>query len=270
MFRRHHLRVATAALPWRRWRARHQQDKATAGFRHCCASCRCVAERRSRVKGAGHRRGAAGARRQGVGAADALRLQGGDRPHVGAGVAFGVVAGLVPPIPSRASPGCSPTICATPCSRRSGSARRASWPARCSATSTICRCASTSSGAPEPDQDRRARHQEHRHDALFPAVQHRPDDGRAGRHLRHLLRQVRPRAGRRHAGRWSRIYIAFTRVVTDWRAQVQREMNEVDNRAIGRAVDSPAQLRDGQIFRRRGARGEALRRSDRRLHRAPR
>jgi ATP-binding cassette subfamily B protein len=34
------------------------------------------------------------------------------------------------------------------------------------------------------------------------------------------------------------VYIAFTRAVTDWRARVQREMNEVDNRAIGRAVDS--------------------------------
>ncbi len=34
------------------------------------------------------------------------------------------------------------------------------------------------------------------------------------------------------------IYIIFTRVVTDWRAKLQREMNEVDNRAIGRAVDS--------------------------------
>jgi ATP-binding cassette subfamily B protein len=34
------------------------------------------------------------------------------------------------------------------------------------------------------------------------------------------------------------IYILFTRLVTDWRARVQREMNEVDNRAIGRAVDS--------------------------------
>src|SRR6476619_3528044 len=34
------------------------------------------------------------------------------------------------------------------------------------------------------------------------------------------------------------VYIAFTRQVTDWRAQVQRQMNEVDNRAIGRAVDS--------------------------------
>ena len=34
------------------------------------------------------------------------------------------------------------------------------------------------------------------------------------------------------------VYIAFTRWITDWRAKVQREMNEVDNRAIGRAVDS--------------------------------
>ncbi|MGI8612004.1 MAG: ABCB family ABC transporter ATP-binding protein/permease [Sphingomicrobium sp.] len=34
------------------------------------------------------------------------------------------------------------------------------------------------------------------------------------------------------------VYIVFTRIVTDWRARVQREMNEVDNRAIGRAVDS--------------------------------
>ncbi|MES2147935.1 MAG: ABC transporter ATP-binding protein/permease, partial [Pseudomonadota bacterium] len=34
------------------------------------------------------------------------------------------------------------------------------------------------------------------------------------------------------------IYITFTRAVTDWRAKLQRQMNEVDNRAIGRAVDS--------------------------------
>src|SRR4029453_13589323 len=33
-------------------------------------------------------------------------------------------------------------------------------------------------------------------------------------------------------------YIAFTRWITDWRAKLQREMNEVDNQAIGRAVDS--------------------------------
>jgi ATP-binding cassette subfamily B protein len=34
------------------------------------------------------------------------------------------------------------------------------------------------------------------------------------------------------------IYITFTRRVTDWRAQLQRQMNDVDNKAIGRAVDS--------------------------------
>jgi ATP-binding cassette subfamily B protein len=34
------------------------------------------------------------------------------------------------------------------------------------------------------------------------------------------------------------IYIAFTRWVTDWRANLQRQMNDVDNKAIGRAVDS--------------------------------
>ncbi|HST35140.1 MAG TPA: ABC transporter ATP-binding protein/permease [Allosphingosinicella sp.] len=34
------------------------------------------------------------------------------------------------------------------------------------------------------------------------------------------------------------LYIAFTRWVTEWRAQLQREMNEVDNQAIARAVDS--------------------------------
>jgi ATP-binding cassette subfamily B protein len=33
-------------------------------------------------------------------------------------------------------------------------------------------------------------------------------------------------------------YILFTRKVTDWRAQLQRQMNDVDNKAIGRAVDS--------------------------------
>ena len=34
------------------------------------------------------------------------------------------------------------------------------------------------------------------------------------------------------------LYIGFTRKVTDWRTKLQREMNDVDNRAIGRAVDS--------------------------------
>ncbi|WP_037498791.1 ABCB family ABC transporter ATP-binding protein/permease [Sphingomonas jaspsi] len=34
------------------------------------------------------------------------------------------------------------------------------------------------------------------------------------------------------------VYITYTRRVTEWRAKLQREMNEDDNRAIGRAVDS--------------------------------
>lgn len=34
------------------------------------------------------------------------------------------------------------------------------------------------------------------------------------------------------------VYIWFTRTVTEWRAKLQREMNEVDNQAIARAVDS--------------------------------
>ncbi|HET9429487.1 MAG TPA: ABC transporter ATP-binding protein/permease [Allosphingosinicella sp.] len=33
-------------------------------------------------------------------------------------------------------------------------------------------------------------------------------------------------------------YIWFTRIVTEWRAKLQREMNDVDNQAIARAVDS--------------------------------
>jgi len=33
-------------------------------------------------------------------------------------------------------------------------------------------------------------------------------------------------------------YILFTRIVTDWRTKLRREMNEIDNQAIARAVDS--------------------------------
>jgi ATP-binding cassette subfamily B protein len=33
-------------------------------------------------------------------------------------------------------------------------------------------------------------------------------------------------------------YIAFTRWVTEWRSRLQREMNELDNQTVGRAVDS--------------------------------
>ncbi len=61
------------------------------------------------------------------------------------------------------------------------------------------------------------------------------------------------------------IYILFTRRVTEWRADLQRQLNDVDNKAIGRAVDFAAELRDGQIFQRRRTRVEALRRSHHRF-----
>ncbi|MBA3676140.1 MAG: ABC transporter ATP-binding protein/permease [Sphingosinicella sp.] len=34
------------------------------------------------------------------------------------------------------------------------------------------------------------------------------------------------------------VYIGFTRIVTDWRSRLRRELNEIDNHAISRAVDS--------------------------------
>jgi ATP-binding cassette subfamily B protein len=34
------------------------------------------------------------------------------------------------------------------------------------------------------------------------------------------------------------LYIFFTRLVTDWRSQLRRELNDIDNKAIARAVDS--------------------------------
>jgi len=34
------------------------------------------------------------------------------------------------------------------------------------------------------------------------------------------------------------VYIAFTRIVTEWRTKLRREMNDIDNHAIARAVDS--------------------------------
>jgi ABC-type transport system involved in Fe-S cluster assembly fused permease/ATPase subunit len=55
------------------------------------------------------------------------------------------------------------------------------------------------------------------------------------------------------------IYIAFTRAVTDWRTKLQREMNEVDNRAIGRAVDSLLNYETVKYF---GAEEREVRRYD--------
>ena len=53
-------------------------------------------------------------------------------------------------------------------------------------------------------------------------------------------------------------YIAFTRWVTDWRNQLRRDMNEVDNLAIGRAVDSLLNYETVKYF---GAESNARRRA---------
>src|SRR5947208_3969530 len=45
------------------------------------------------------------------------------------------------------------------------------------------------------------------------------------------------------------IYIAFTRKVSDWRTHIQRQMNDVDNKAIGRAVDSLLNYETVKYFR---------------------
>jgi ABC-type transport system involved in Fe-S cluster assembly fused permease/ATPase subunit len=55
------------------------------------------------------------------------------------------------------------------------------------------------------------------------------------------------------------IYIVFTRRVTEWRSQLQRHMNDVDNKAIGRAVDSLLNYETVKYF---GAEERELRRYD--------
>jgi ATP-binding cassette subfamily B protein len=58
-------------------------------------------------------------------------------------------------------------------------------------------------------------------------------------------------------------YIAFTRVVTEWRTHLQRRMNEVDNQAIARAVDSLLNYETVKYFnaegREAGRYGQAMR-----------
>src|SRR3546814_18811019 len=44
------------------------------------------------------------------------------------------------------------------------------------------------------------------------------------------------------------VYIAFTRIVTDWRTKLRREMHEIDNQAIARAVDALLNYETGQYF----------------------
>ena len=55
------------------------------------------------------------------------------------------------------------------------------------------------------------------------------------------------------------LYIRYTRMVTDWRTQLRGQDERPRHRRGGARGRQPAELRDGQIFRRRGPRGGALR-----------
>ena len=55
------------------------------------------------------------------------------------------------------------------------------------------------------------------------------------------------------------IYMYYTYIATEWRIGIRRKMNDSDTEANTKAIELAAQLRDGQIFQRRGARGLALR-----------
>ena len=55
------------------------------------------------------------------------------------------------------------------------------------------------------------------------------------------------------------LYMVYTYYATEWRIGIRRKMNDSDTDANIKAIELAAQLRDGEIFQRRGARGRALR-----------
>ena len=66
------------------------------------------------------------------------------------------------------------------------------------------------------------------------------------------------------------IYMLFTYYATEWRINIRRTMNDSDTDANTKAIELAAQLRDGEIFRRRGARDPPLRPFDGALRRCER
>ena len=54
------------------------------------------------------------------------------------------------------------------------------------------------------------------------------------------------------------VYMTYTYHATEWRIGIRRRMNESDTDANVKAIDCIAQLRDGEIFRRRATRSRAL------------
>ena len=156
---------------------------------------------------------------------------------------------------ARGSAACWPTICATPCSRRSGSMRRGGWRRGCSATSTTLSLRF---------------HLERRTGSLTKIVERGTKS--IDMMLYFLLFNIAPTLielaaicviffVKFGAGLVAAtlaivaVYIVFTRKVTDWRAQAAARDERGRQPGDRPRRRQPAQLRNGQIFRRRGARG---------------
>ncbi len=54
------------------------------------------------------------------------------------------------------------------------------------------------------------------------------------------------------------VYIAFTIRATEWRIGIRKTMNQFGQRCQCQGGRQPAELRDREVFRFRGARGQAL------------
>ena len=55
------------------------------------------------------------------------------------------------------------------------------------------------------------------------------------------------------------VFLVYTYVATEWRIEIRRKMNDSDTEANTKAIELAAELRDGEIFQRREARGRTLR-----------
>jgi ATP-binding cassette subfamily B protein len=101
----------------------------------------------------------------------------------------------------------------------------------------ICRCGSTSNAGPVRSRRSWSGNEEHRHDAVFLLFNIAPTLIELSAIC--IIFFVKFGPGLVAATLvMVASYITFTRKVTDWRASLQRQMNDVDNKAIGRAVDS--------------------------------
>ena len=64
------------------------------------------------------------------------------------------------------------------------------------------------------------------------------------------------------------VYMYYTYIATEWRIEIRRRMNDSDTEANTKAIEFAAELRNGQIFQRRAARGQRYDHSMERYERA--